>query len=296
MNISANISDAIQSALSISKKLFALAETTGLTYTEVNKLATEITILASTSNILRSSLNNSDGCRYSIGAVSIAQKVLDRCQDIFGALDRILIGLQLEGSGKEEIIPRMKNEFENTEVKILRGTLEACNFTLHLILHNLTIAKKPIARRASLFIPDIETEQHELITKTLQTSRQNTITFLEYLENGRNNATPLASSRSNKLRKLKLSSKSGQTKHSKIQKERASDWIRSLIRDERNNALIPLEFSPRVREDTEGFGGFWERKVNGWERKARAGVGELPGDGPDNLPSRSERIEYAWLA
>ncbi|PVH83791.1 hypothetical protein DL98DRAFT_652243 [Cadophora sp. DSE1049] len=293
MNISATISDTIQSGLSVSKKLFALAEKIRPANTEVNKLATDIILLTSTLNSLRTTLSSSDGCRYSIGAVELAQKVLDRCREIFEGLDKVLVSLKLEGVRKEDLVLKTTNEFQRTESKILRVLLEACSITLHLMLHNLTISKKPIAKRSSMYTLDMEAEQHELIIHTLQTSRQNTIAFIEHLENGDTNKNILSSSKSNKLRKLKRPNKEKETKESNIRKERASDWVRSLIRDERNNALIALEFSPQTRKNSEGFEGIEERKLNGGDREVRAGVGELQGDGPNDLPSRSERMEYA---
>lgn len=46
-------------------------------------------------------------------------------------------------------------------------------------------------------------------------------------------------------------------------------------------------------EDSGSFQGIGDRKLNGGEIEVRAGVGELQGDGPDDMPSRSERMEYA---
>lgn len=148
--------------------------------------------------------------------------------------------------------------------------------------------------RASMYTLDIETEQRDLIIQNLHSSRQAAITYLEQLESGDSIQHNLKSSKSNRLRKPKTASKRDQTKDPNIQKERASDWVKSLIRDERNNALIAHEFSPCATEDTGGLQGIKDRKLNVGEREVRAGVGELQGDGPDDLPSRSERMEYAW--
>lgn len=58
--------------------------------------------------------------------------------------------------------------------------------------------------------------------------------------------------------------------------------------------LLHMNTSPCATEDTGGLQGIKDRKLNFGEREVRAGVGELQGDGPDDLPSRSERMEYAW--
>lgn len=147
MNISKSTSDTIQSGLPIPKKLFALAERIVPDTTEVNKHATEISLLTSTFNSFRSTFENSDGCRYSTGAAAVAQKVLDRCRDIFEELDKVFLGSTLEGLRKEDVALRVKDEFEKKRMKISRGLLEACSITMHLILHNLSTAKQPYARR-----------------------------------------------------------------------------------------------------------------------------------------------------
>lgn len=147
--------------------------------------------------------------------------------------------------------------------------------------------------RASMYTHGIGTEQHDLITQALQSARQATITYLDHLESGDPNQHPLKLTKSNRLRKPKPPSNRDQAKDPNIQKERASDWVKSLIRDESNNALMALEFLPRAREDSGGFQGIGDRKSNGGGREASAGVGELQGDGPDDMPSRSERMEYA---
>lgn len=147
MNISNSISDTIQSGLPISKKLFALAERIVPDITEVNRLATETSLLTSTFNSFRSTFENSDGYRYSTGAAAVAQKILDRCRDIFEELDKVFLGSPLEGLRKDDVAVRVEEELKKTGMKISRGLLEACSITVHLILHNLSTAKQPYARR-----------------------------------------------------------------------------------------------------------------------------------------------------
>ncbi|KAK0100827.1 hypothetical protein ONS95_007275 [Cadophora gregata] len=294
MNISANISDTIHSGLAVSNKLFALAEKIRPATAEVNKVAVEISLLTSTLHSLRSVRIDSEGCRYSIGATTIAQKVLDRCQDLFRELDRVLIGLKHDGVRMEDLVPKVKAEFEKTGMKILWATLEACSITFQLLLHNLSVAKKPTVRRASMYSIDVEVEQQELIIQSLRTSRQGIITILEQLEHGDPDQNSLTSTKpTNKLRKPKPPTKQSQPQESNIKKERASDWVKRLIRDERTNALIALEFSPSPRVNSEAFEDLARKNASGAEGKVGVGVGELQGDGPDDLPSSSERMEYA---
>ena len=108
MNISNSISDTIQSGLPISKKLFALAERIVPDITEVNRLATETSLLTSTFNSFRSTFENSDGYRYSTGAAAVAQKILDRCRDIFEELDKVFLGSPLEGLRKDDVAVRVE--------------------------------------------------------------------------------------------------------------------------------------------------------------------------------------------
>ena len=105
--------------------------------------------------------------------------------------------------------------------------------------------------RASMYTLDIETEQRDLIIQNLHSSRQATITYLEQLESGDSIQHNLKSSKSKRLRKPKPASKRDQTKDPNIQKERASDRVKSLIRDERNNALVAHEYL------TLCDGGYW---------------------------------------
>lgn len=147
MEISTNILNTIKAGLTIFKKLFELGERTGSAGLEASQLATEISLICSTLRQIQSSFLQGDGGRYSIGAVALIQKILDRCQEIYDELDAILKRINAGFGRTEDLILRVRCESEKTEVKILKGTLEACNITLHLIQHNLTIAKKATSRR-----------------------------------------------------------------------------------------------------------------------------------------------------
>lgn len=140
---------------------------------------------------------------------------------------------------------------------------------------------------------NVENQQQDLVIQALYTSLQITIITLEHLENGDTSLRSQSLTTStNKLRKLKPPSKRTEMRDSNIQKERASDWVKNLVRLERNNSLISLEFSPGGSGEVEGI---LDGKTNGekWAVKERPeGVGELQGDGPDDLVRMSERMEY----
>ncbi|KAH9220753.1 hypothetical protein DL95DRAFT_456019 [Leptodontidium sp. 2 PMI_412] len=293
MDISTNIYSTIQSGLAISKNLFDLGDKAGPTVTEPTQWAVKISLLNSTLGQIRSAITQGKGGRYTIGAAAIVQRILERCEQIHGELEIITNRIQLQDSRKEGLTARVRCEFERVEVKIMKATMEACNITLHLMHHNLAITKQGAGRRHSSFGMNVENQQQDLIIQALQTSRHTTITTLEHLENGGTSIHSQSLTRStNKLRKLKPPNKRTEMRDSNIQKERASDWVKNLVRLERNNSLISLEFSPGGSGEVEGI---LDGKMNGenWAVRGRPeGVGELQGDGPDDLVRRSERMEY----
>ncbi|KAG4441549.1 hypothetical protein IFR05_002934 [Cadophora sp. M221] len=290
MDISKSIFNTIQAGLAVSQKLFELGEKSGPAGAGATQWAIEISLLNSTLSQIQSAVTKGEAGRYAIGAVAIIQKILERCEQIYGELEIISNRVMIGKGGKEDLAATFRYEFEKAEVKIMKGITEACNITLHLMQHNLSMAKDATRRRHSSFGMYTEDQQQGLIIQALQTSRQTTILALESLENGNSTLHSQPSNRStNKLRKLKPLNKRTEMRDSNIQKERASDWVKNLVRLERNNSHISLEFLPEERDDNERFLG---GKGNSENRTVREGVGELQGDGPDDLVRGSERMEY----
>ena len=85
-----------------------------------------------------------------------------------------------------------------------------------------------------------------------------------------------------------------------LTKSRASMYTLDIETEQRDLIIQNLHSSRQAaityleQLGSGGLQGIKDRKLNVGEREVRAGVGELQGDGPDDLPSRSERMEYAW--
>ncbi|KAH7357048.1 hypothetical protein BKA65DRAFT_220489 [Rhexocercosporidium sp. MPI-PUGE-AT-0058] len=290
MNISANILNTIQANLTISKKLFELGENTGAAGIEATQWGVEISLVSSTLDQTRSTITEGKGCRYLIGAAVIVQMILERCQQIYHQLGTTLDRIELQDGRTEDLAAKVRCEFDRSEVKIMKGTLEACKIALHLIQHNLAVSRKAGGRRHSSFSINIQDQQQDLVIQALHNSRQTVIAGLERLENGNTYLNYQSSTRSsNKLRKSKPPNRKDVTSDLAVQKERASDWVKHLVRLEKNNSLISLEFSPEVTRDDEEILG---RKLDGEIEGLREGIWELQGDGPEDLLRGSERMEY----
>ncbi|CZT01881.1 uncharacterized protein RAG0_09287 [Rhynchosporium agropyri] len=377
-HISTEISSTINAGLTLLNKLLALGgrcdgEGAGDGgRSEPGQLAVEISLLSSTLKQISSIILQRDGGgRYAIGAISIVQKILDRCQLIYDELNTMLNRIEIEtrngmnvGKGKEytSLVMKVRREFEKVEVKIAKAVMEACRITLHLMVHKLASAgRKIVSRRHSSHGTNTEDAQSELLSQALQLARRITIATLERLENGEQSSSATRST-SKRLRKLqrKPKVKKGEVgslrERKQEEREKPSEWVKSLVRLEINNELISVKFSPRLmeREEVERleYGELFEESVNGhtsdgeenWnrevelmderdnrpgdrmrrgsyrevrERKAKEGIhvarmdgnrdsesrdgiekersvlGELPGDGPEDLAKRSERMEYS---
>ncbi|KAL2073536.1 hypothetical protein VTL71DRAFT_10862 [Oculimacula yallundae] len=433
MSFSTDLSSTINTGMALSNRLFDIADHDkvpgGGCGGETTQLAIEISLLSSLLSQLSSNFLHNHGSReriggfggsggrYMIGAVGIVQKILDRCQLIYDELNTMVNRIDIEarhgmkaGKGKEDITvgmgERVRCEVEKNEGKVMRGTLEACTITLHLMMHNLTAAsiKRGVGRsnRHSAHAPNSHTttdnSQLDHLKQTLQLSRRAVITALERLESG--DQKPSIQVRSgNRLRKMKPKPKEKEKEkrlsmgmgmrgamsgfgsgvesgdlgamEDKEREEKASEWVRGVVRLEVNNELVSIEFSPSERGLEEGermeYGdgvvegevfekrdmeriatqtGDEERRVAGnmagdrvgnrdmngedyRERMIRIGraaerrdreskkedaevdvdvnsdenakgrigigvaIGELQGDGPEDLARRSERMEYS---
>ncbi|CZT06641.1 uncharacterized protein RCO7_04355 [Rhynchosporium graminicola] len=288
-HISTDISSTINAGLTLLNKLLALGgrcdgEGAGDGgRSEPGQLAVEISLLSSTLKQISSIILQRDGGgRYAIGVISIVQKILDRCQLIYDELNTMLNRIEIEtrngmnvGKGKEytSLVMKVRREFEKVEVKIAKAVMEACSITLHLMVHNLASAsRKIVSRRHSSYGTNTEDAQSELLSQALQLARRITIATLERLENGEQSSSATRST-SKRLRKLqrKPKVKKGEVgslrEWKQEEREKPSEWVKSLVRLEINNELISVEFSPRLmgREEVERleYGELFEESVNG---------------------------------
>ena len=147
MGVSSDMNSTMQAGLIISKTLFDLGEKAGAAGIEAIQMVAEITLLNSNLSQVRTTIIQGQSRRYAIGATVIIQKILERCQKVYDELEmsskRMTAGIRL----MEDLAMRVRCEFERSEVKILKATLQASSITLHLMQHTLGVSRRETIRR-----------------------------------------------------------------------------------------------------------------------------------------------------
>lgn len=143
--------------------LFEFASAVGSAGQEIRQIGIEISLFCSVLKQLQSTLAKAKAFRYSLSAIETTQEILDRCQEVFKEIEGIINRLRTKGGerypeAKQDWVARVKWTFKRSQIQLLRGTLESCKVTLHIMLSTLAFAQK-IATRRSVHHPSLKCSQ-----------------------------------------------------------------------------------------------------------------------------------------
>jgi hypothetical protein len=134
----------VGAGLQLSVALYDFASTLGSAGREIEDMGYDITLLCAVLKRVQSTLDNPKSTRLSVTAIQTTQDIVGRCQGILDDIKGILSKLRKDGQSGLDILARVKWTLKRPKVLMLRGSLQSCTTTLHLMLsvidwaHNAT--------------------------------------------------------------------------------------------------------------------------------------------------------------
>ncbi|KAI9049823.1 hypothetical protein LZ554_005973 [Drepanopeziza brunnea f. sp. 'monogermtubi'] len=271
-----NTSDLIALGLELSTTLADLAATLGTAAAaglDVRQSGLEISLLCSVLLQVHYTVTHAAPCRYSIGALAQMKTIVTRGAEVLVEIDQGVRRVDA-GKGDGDLLARVRLVFGHARFQILRGAVEACTVTLHIMLHNLGLARCRWARKLSAVELLEEEKMTALVTDGLKTTRYATLHRLQSLETtmqsaASNHHPPPAADlheiiftsrpphRRHRLRKSQPQPPKGEEAEqvsTATEQRRLSTWVQGLILDEEKNSLISLEFRPLALGPSRGQG------------------------------------------
>lgn len=133
--------DLIAQGLQLSSTLLGSAKTAGSMAPNIRHLGADISLFCSVLKQVHLAVANSGMTKYSVGSRVLVQKIVRRCQKVFTSLDQIVDWLGPDGNHDEGFLAKADSVFGRSHCQILRKMVEACTITLHILLHNLEVAR-----------------------------------------------------------------------------------------------------------------------------------------------------------
>ncbi|KAJ5038053.1 uncharacterized protein L3040_006924 [Drepanopeziza brunnea f. sp. 'multigermtubi'] len=255
-----NTSNLIALGLELSSTLADLAatlETAAAAGLDFRQSGLEISLFCSVLLQVHATVTHAAPCRYSIGALAQMRTIVTRGAEVLLEIDQ---GIRRVDVARRDgdLLARGRLVFGHVRFQILRGALEACTVTLHIMLHNLGLARLSAAELLE------EEKMTALVTDGLKTTRHATLHRLQSLETSMqfaasNHHPPPAADLHDiifisrpphprhRLRKPKPQLPEGDEAEqvsTAMEQRRVSIWVHGLILDEEKNSLISLEFRP----------------------------------------------------
>ena len=144
VGVLASLVGVVGAGLQLSVALYDFASTLGSAGREIEDMGYDITLLCAVLKRVQSTLDNPKSTRLSVTAIQTTQDIVGRCQRILDDIKGILSKLRKDGQSGLDILARVKWTLKRPKVLMLRGSLQSCTTTLHLMLsaidwaHNAT--------------------------------------------------------------------------------------------------------------------------------------------------------------
>jgi hypothetical protein len=146
LGVLASLVGVVGAGLQLSVALYDFASTLGSAGREIEDMGCDITLLCAVLKRVRSTLDNPKSTRLSVTAIQTTQDIVGRCQKILDDIKGILSKLRKDGQSDLDVLARVKWTLKRPKVLMLRGSLQSCTTTLHLMLSAIDWAHNAIRR------------------------------------------------------------------------------------------------------------------------------------------------------
>lgn len=146
LGILANVVGVVGAGLQLSVVLYDFASTLGSAGREIEDMGYDITLLCTVLKRVQSTLDSPKSTRLSVTAIQTTQEIVNRCQKILGDIKDILGKLQKDGQSGIDALARIKWTLKRPKILMLRGSLQSCTTTLHLMLSTIDWAHNAMRR------------------------------------------------------------------------------------------------------------------------------------------------------
>jgi hypothetical protein len=183
--IAASVIGIVAFGTRLSISIFDFASGIGGAGRELQLVGTEVSLFCSVLTELQTLLDNAH-FDASTSAIQSVNTIISQCQTIFTELERILDGFnKSKGNGfipSPTFVNKVKLTFKQTQVLLLRQTLESCKLTLSVMLFVMHLAEQMSQRRRKLGNTLDEDERVKVMTQSLVISQQCAVEQLEHYE------------------------------------------------------------------------------------------------------------------
>src|SRR5271156_4190440 len=147
LGVLASLVNVVGAGLQLSVALYDFASTLGSAGREIEDMGYDITLLCAVLKRVQSTLDNPKSTRLSVTAIQMTQDIVGRCQRILDDIKGILSKLRkVDGQSGLDIFARVKWTLKRPKVLMLRGSLQSCTTTLHLMLSAIDFAHNATRR------------------------------------------------------------------------------------------------------------------------------------------------------
>jgi hypothetical protein len=146
LGLFANLVAVVGAGLQLSVGLYDFASTLGSAGGEIQDMGYDITLICTVLRRVQSTLDNPKSTRLSVTALQTTQEIVRRCQKILDDIKGILNKLRKDGQTQFDILARVKWTWKRPKILMLRGSLQSCTTTLHLMLSAIDWARSATRR------------------------------------------------------------------------------------------------------------------------------------------------------
>lgn len=146
LGVLASLVGVVGAGLQLSVALYDFASTLGSAGREIEDMGYDVTLLCAVLKRVQSTLDNPKSTRLSVTAIQTTRDIVGRCRKILDDIKSILSKLRKDGQSDLDIFARVKWTLKRPKVLMLRGSLQSCTTTLHLMLSAIDWARNAIRR------------------------------------------------------------------------------------------------------------------------------------------------------
>ena len=146
LGIVANVVGVVGAGLQLSVALYDFASNLGSAGREIEDMGYDITLLCAVLKRVQSTLDSPRSTRLSVTAIQTTQDIVNRCQKILDDINSILKKLRKDGQTNVDILARVRWTLKRPKILLLRGSLQSCTTTLHLMLSTIDWARNATRR------------------------------------------------------------------------------------------------------------------------------------------------------
>jgi hypothetical protein len=106
----------------------------------------DIALLCTVLRRVQSTLDSPKSTRLSVTAIQTTQEIVRRCQKILDDIKSVLIKLRKDDQNQLDILATVKWMWKRPKILMLRGSLQSCTTTLHLMRSAIDLARNATRR------------------------------------------------------------------------------------------------------------------------------------------------------